>query len=100
MSGERWVGRAAGKVGTMEAAREVLRRGGALGFFSGATPSIARSFIVSGSRFTAFSGAMGFSERCGERVSGTSRIAPIVGMTVDSVRLPSSSAKFEQTRAD
>ena len=54
-----WDGRR-GKVGTMEAVREVLRRGGALGFFSGATPSIARSFIVSGSRFTAFSGAMGF----------------------------------------
>ena len=36
-----WDGRR-GKVGTMEAVREVLRRGGALGFFSGATPSIAR----------------------------------------------------------
>ena len=33
-----WDGRR-GKVGTMEAVREVLRRGGALGFFSGATPS-------------------------------------------------------------
>ena len=46
------------RVGFAEAARAVLRTRGAFGFFSGAAPSVGRSFIVSGSRFVAFAGAM------------------------------------------
>lgn len=54
-----------GRVGFAEAARAVVRARGVFGFFSGAAPSISRSFIVSGSRFVAFSGAMRVLE--GER---------------------------------
>ena len=46
------------RVGFVDAARAVLETRGAFGFFSGAAPSISRSFIVSGSRFVAFAGAM------------------------------------------
>ena len=46
------------RVGFAEAARAVLRTRGAFGFFSGAAPSVGRSFIVSGSRFVAFAGGM------------------------------------------
>lgn len=46
------------RVGFAEVARAVLRTRGAFGFFSGAAPSVGRSFIVSGSRFVAFAGAM------------------------------------------
>ena len=35
--------------------REILREGGGWrGLYRGATPSVARAFLVSGSRFTAF----------------------------------------------
>jgi solute carrier family 25 carnitine/acylcarnitine transporter 20/29 len=47
-----------GRVGFNDAASSVLQTRGAFGFFSGAAPSISRSFIVSGSRFVAFAGAM------------------------------------------
>ena len=43
----------------MDAARDVWRRRGLAGFFSGAGPSVARSVVVSGSRFAAFTGALG-----------------------------------------
>ena len=46
------------RVGFAEAARAVLHTRGAFGFFSGAAPSVGRSFIVSGSRFVAFAGGM------------------------------------------
>ena len=46
------------RVGFAEVARAVLQTRGAFGFFSGAAPSVGRSFIVSGSRFVAFAGAM------------------------------------------
>ena len=46
------------RVGFAEAARAVLQTRGAFGFFSGAAPSVGRSFIVSGSRFVAFAGGM------------------------------------------
>ena len=54
-----------GRIGFAESARAVVRARGVFGFFSGAAPSISRSFIVSGSRFVAFSGAMRVLE--GER---------------------------------
>ena len=47
-----------GRVGFKDAVSSVLHTRGAFGFFSGAAPSISRSFIVSGSRFVAFAGAM------------------------------------------
>jgi len=47
-----------GRVGFNDAVSSVLHTRGAFGFFSGAAPSISRSFIVSGSRFVAFAGAM------------------------------------------
>jgi len=47
-----------GRVGFNDAVSSVLQTRGAFGFFSGAAPSISRSFIVSGSRFVAFAGAM------------------------------------------
>jgi hypothetical protein len=47
-----------GRVGFHDAVSSVLHTRGAFGFFSGAAPSISRSFIVSGSRFVAFAGAM------------------------------------------
>lgn len=58
LGGGGWNG-SVGKVGFVEAFREVMGRGGIGAFFAGATPSLVRSFIVSGSRFTAFTGAMG-----------------------------------------
>ena len=50
------------KVGSMQSARDVLARGGFSGFYSGATPSILRAFVVSGSRFAAFSSGMALFE--------------------------------------
>ena len=55
------------RVGFVEAARTVGARGGIAGFFAGAAPSLARSFVVSGSRFTAFTGAMGAFRTVRER---------------------------------
>ena len=51
-----------GRIGFAESARAVVRARGVFGFFSGAAPSISRSFIVSGSRFVAFAGGMRFLE--------------------------------------
>ena len=47
-----------GRIGFAESARAVVRARGVFGVFSGAAPSISRSFIVSGSRFVAFAGGM------------------------------------------
>ena len=44
----------------MSTTHAVVRARGVFGFFSGAAPSISRSFIVSGSRFVAFAGGMRF----------------------------------------
>ena len=46
------------RVGFAESARAVFQTRGVFGFFSGAAPSVGRSFIVSGSRFVAFAGGM------------------------------------------
>tara|TARA_B100000405_G_scaffold294916_1_gene248462 strand:+ start:8036 stop:8881 length:846 start_codon:yes stop_codon:yes gene_type:complete len=59
------------RVGFVEAARAVGARGGIAGFFAGAAPSLARSFVVSGSRFTAFSGAMGSFRAVRERAGAS-----------------------------
>ena len=56
-----WNGQSA-RVGVAEATRKVMARGGMGGFFSGATPSIMRAFVVSGSRFAAFSSGMAVFE--------------------------------------
>ena len=66
------------RVGFVEAARTVGARGGIAGFFAGAAPSLARSFVVSGSRFTAFTGAMGAFRAVRER-AGTVRERAGVG---------------------
>ena len=50
--------RKTGKVGIRESYKEVLKTRGVFGFFSGAAPSVVRSFLVSGSRFVAFAGAI------------------------------------------
>jgi len=59
------------RVGFVEAARTVGARGGIAGFFAGAAPSLARSFVVSGSRFTAFTGAMGAFRTVRERAGAS-----------------------------
>ncbi|ACO70544.1 mitochondrial carrier family [Micromonas commoda] len=59
------------RVGFVEAARAVGGRGGIAGFFAGAAPSLARSFVVSGSRFTAFTGAMGAFRAVRERAGAS-----------------------------
>ena len=59
------------RVGFVEAARAVGARGGIAGFFAGAAPSLARSFVVSGSRFTAFTGAMGAFRAVRERAGAS-----------------------------
>lgn len=51
--------RGRGRTSAWDAARDVWRRRGLAGFFSGAGPSVARSVVVSGSRFAAFTGALG-----------------------------------------
>jgi len=56
-------------VGVAAAAADIYERGGVLGFYRGGTPSIVRSFLVSGSRFTAFGGAMGVFARMRENTS-------------------------------
>ncbi len=50
--------RKTGKVGIRESYKKVLKTRGVFGFFSGAAPSVVRSFLVSGSRFVAFAGAI------------------------------------------
>jgi Mitochondrial carrier protein len=43
------------RVATTDAALDILRRrGGLLGLYRGALPSVLRAFIVSGSRFTTY----------------------------------------------
>jgi hypothetical protein len=59
------------RVGFVEAARALGARGGIAGFFAGAAPSLARSFVVSGSRFTAFTGAMGAFRAVRERAGAS-----------------------------
>ena len=56
-----------GKIGFVESSKEVLKTRGVFGFYSGAAPSIVRSFIVSGSRFVAFAGAIKVIEENRER---------------------------------
>jgi len=51
-------GSRAARIGFAESARAVFQTRGVFGFFSGAAPSVGRSFIVSGSRFVAFAGGM------------------------------------------
>ena len=46
------------KQGALETLRQLLQTKGFLGLYSGVAPSIARAFLVSGSRFSAYEGAL------------------------------------------
>ena len=49
------------RVGAIDVARNILRlRGGLLGMYSGAVPSVMRAFIVSGTRFTTYEAVAGW----------------------------------------
>jgi hypothetical protein len=49
------------RVAAMDAARNILlRRGGLLGLYSGAVPSVMRAFIVSGTRFSTYEAVAGW----------------------------------------
>ena len=52
------------RVAAIDAARNILRvRGGLLGLYSGAVPSVMRAFIVSGTRFTTYEAVAGWWRR-------------------------------------
>ena len=44
-------------------ARDLVKKRGLAGFFVGVGPSLIRAFLVSGSRFSAYEGAMAFLRR-------------------------------------
>jgi len=46
------------KRGAIRVFKDLLRTRGVLGFYAGVAPSIARAFLVSGSRFSAYEGAL------------------------------------------
>lgn len=46
------------KQGAVETLRVLLQTKGLTGLYSGVAPSIARAFLVSGSRFSAYEGAL------------------------------------------
>lgn len=46
------------KQGSLEIFKDLLLRKGFTGLYAGVTPSIARAFLVSGSRFSAYEGAL------------------------------------------
>ncbi len=53
------------KVGALDTLNNLLRTKGISGLYSGVGPSIARAFLVSGSRFSAYEGALWLCRRSG-----------------------------------
>jgi len=53
------------KVGALETLNNLLKSKGITGLYSGVSPSIARAFLVSGSRFSAYEGALWLCRQSG-----------------------------------
>ena len=53
------------KQGALQILKQLLQTKGIMGFYAGVAPSIARAFLVSGSRFSAYEGALWLCRRSG-----------------------------------
>mmetsp|Transcript_18308 Transcript_18308/g.39571 ORF Transcript_18308/g.39571 Transcript_18308/m.39571 type:complete len:392 (+) Transcript_18308:43-1218(+) len=58
------------KQGALETLKHLLKTKGIAGLYAGVSPSIARAFLVSGSRFSAYEGALWLCRRSGLTSSG------------------------------